>query len=652
MTAKHKKQILRAPGGTAAPAAGADKPFGQFVEVERTPDPAWPDWMDQLGEPKITQEAFRARMMVNSKAFHEGKIKVRGTIAVVGRLVNGRLVESVQDGKRYSLQVGTKESDRPKDKGRSGWTVEMVRIPDNEAFKKLVESNEWRTAKILEAWDSFDYGGDWAGGGQVGPPNDEFIPLLGGPFSKQLYLTDFLEMQAKCFWVKNHHPLGSAVIRTLRNYAIGKGVDVLFKAPECQHIWDAFVERTGYNAYLRDNVTTKIWGGETMDFKTRNEGGALLQDIDPSTVWEVVTDPANIKNVLYYHQQYPTQWQMTYKNDDPGSEYVINDIPADQVLHLKENCTPGEKRGRSLLFPVLSWLKMYRDYVKAKVAKAQIEESYAMDIEVDGSQQDVTTWAQANSRVPRPGTAFVHNKQVQRKYLQPTSSSTGGKDDAGELLRKDIAVGTGIAPEWIGETGAGASRANSLVKEAPATRTIEDLQTGIEEMVQAHVKYVLQVDGKDLPAATTRKADLGSIKKALSKRDWGGVFNETKAALTNTQIQEPLDRGCEVIFPEISKEDRTGKIADILKGEVADYISHERAATMYAKEMAINNYDYDDEQQAIQADDDNALGPEWRTGATAAMGGGKGQGDAAAGGGKPEPGSQAGGADLRQGQGK
>jgi hypothetical protein len=657
MPRKPKLTLVHPADIKAAREANRNRPYAQETgtPIDYNPD-GWPKEFGDMSEKTITQEEFRRRMMIPLKAFQEGKIQVRGRIAVVQRVHKGHMVEAERsnDGKAWRLKQSTSES--TVHGLTDGFTVEVRHIRSQEQAKNLFASPEWATAKILESWDSFDFGGEWYGDGYAGPPNNEYIPLLGGPFSKNLYLNDYLDMQAKCFWVKNHHPLGKAAITMLRNYTIGKGVDVLAASPECQKLWDAFVERCKYNAKLRDDVTTLIWGGETMTLKGRDAMKlAKITPVDPSTVWEIVTDPVDIDNVLYYHQQYPTQWQLVYKSSDIPTEYVINDIPAEQIIHIKENVTPGEKRGRSDLFPVLSWLKRYRDWTNAKSIKAQIEESYGLDITVDGSLADVQDIASQNTgtRIPKAGTVYVHNKQVERKYLQPTSSSNSSRDDLGELLRKDIAVGMGIAPEWLGETGQGSSRANSLVKEAPATRTIEDKQLKVEAMVREIYDYVIQVDGsmQGLPDTQVRKASLGTIKLALAQRDFKQAMTEIASMLTMKDVSEPLDKSMEVIFPEISKEDRTGKIVDVLKGEIAGFITHERASTMYAKEMAINNYDYDDEMKAKQAENDSGRGAEWQQDAIQASsvkaGGGAGQP-----GGSPKSGSDQANAGLRQGDGK
>lgn len=665
------KGVLRHPSDKVAEAAGViQKPAGLFIRAAAAGDlqaPAdynadgWPAAWQNMSESSISQYDFRKRSCIPARAFREGKIQVRGNIAVLRKFHEGRLCESEKANKSkvYRLKVGLRESDI---RGVSdGYHVRIHKVRNNEDFKKLIETNEWQTAKLLEA-DAFDYGTDIeTSPGYAGPPNNEFIPLLGGPFSKNQYLTNFLDMQAKCFWVMNHHPLGKAAVTTLRNYVIGKGVDVLFQSPECQKIWDAFVKRTKHAPKLRQDVRSLIWAGEVMTRKMKQNGLAALRPLDVSTCWEIVTDPNDIDNPFYYHLQYPTQWQLVYKPNDVTSEYIIEDIPAEQIIHIKENVEPGEKRGRSDLYPALSWLKMYRDFRHAKMTKAQLEESYAHDIEVDGSAADVQNFAAQNTRIPPNGATFVHNKQVVRKYLQPTASSTDGREDAGEPMRVDIAVAVGIAPEWIGHTGQGASRANALVKEAPATRTIEDKQQTVSAYLQEQVDFVLETDGSKLPQTVVKKAGLGGIKKALAQRDWKGTAKAALAMVTMQDQTEPLDRSCEFIFPEISKEDRSAKIMDILKAKIAKAISHRRASTMITQELGVNNYDYDDEMQEIEAEAQSGNGPEWDDDAIAAAGKGGAGGGAAGSGQKagagqgqgqaPEPDSQAGGANLRQNQG-
>lgn len=591
----------------------------------------WPSWMTDLSETTINSKEAGRRMSVSAKLLKEGKVKIHGRMAILKRYESGRLVEAYRGRKGWNVRLkSTQETDRHVAKTGTVWAVEMKYVNGADDFRALTESSEWVTAKIMESQgvDGFDLGDDFGlGGGISGPPNNEFIPLLGGPFSKQLYLTDYLEMMAKCFWAKNHHPLAKAIIRTLRNYVIGKGVKLMFKNADCQKVWDEFEKRAKFHNKLRSDFETLIWAGEIMTEKTTDrEGRPTMKQVDPSTVWEIVTEPTDIEQVFYYHQQYPTQWQLIYKAGDKTTEYIINDIPADKIIHIKDNVTPGEKRGRSELFPVLSWLKRYRDYLNAKTVKAQTEESWALDISVDGNQGDVERIASDNTinRIPPAGATRVHNKDVEYKYLQPTSSSTTGRDNVAEQLRVTIAVGAGLSPDWLGEDSASASRATAFVKQSPATRNVEDKQRFIEDYLRQIAQHVLDTNKvlKTLPETQMRGASFGMMKQALSKRDIKALIVEGTALLTMGPVTEPLDESFECIFPEISSEDRTAKIGDIMKAEVAKYISHERAAVMVAKELAITAYDFDSEQEAMQTEADLGIGAEWSKAALNDQGGG------------------------------
>lgn len=597
------------------------KPYAaKMIETEKYDPEA------EFAQKTVTAHDFYERSAVNLESFKKGKTVVRGRIAVLRAYKDGKMAESSKQGKGWRLGYSkTQESDRHVVKEGTKYYLDFQRIETPGQFKKLYESQSWQTAKLLETFgaDAFGLGFDdgLPTGTVTGPPNGEFIPLLGGPSSKQLYLTDYLDMHAKAFWAKNHHPFGKAIVTIKRSFTIGKGVKLLFKNTDCQKAWDAFEKRAKFQEKLRTDVETLIWAGEIMTEKTtENEDGTMrpsVAQVDPSTVWEIVTDPLTPEIPIYFHQQFPTQWQLVYKAQDKSVEYVINDIDAKNMIHHKINTAPGEKRGRSDLFAVLSWLKRYRDFFNAKVVKAQMEESWALDISIDGSQGDVDAIAQNSNvtRVPPPGSTRVHNKDVEYAFLQPTSSSTQGRDNVGEQLKNVIAVGAGIAPEWLGESASGSSRQTAYTKESPAQRGIEDFQQVTERYIRDVADYVMATDLKNtkIPVMTSRPPKLSFIKQAIKDRDWAKAVKEATALMTGQIILEPTSTEYEVIFPESEGDDRAAKITAIIQGEANKYISHNRAATMFASEMRITDYDAEDEQQEIQEEQDLGGGnAEWQ----------------------------------------
>lgn len=589
------------------------KPFHAKVQMQEAYDPD----KEYKDSEIISAEKRLGLSRVNVEAARAGKISVRGTFAVINYYKDGQIAEAqpIADGWKAGFR-NLRESD-----GRVGATetkmrLTLKRVPNTQAFLGLTESNEWLTSKIIEAagFDPFNYGDNLSGQGIVGPPNNEFIPLMGGPFSKNLYMYDFLDMQAKCFWSKNHDPFAKAIITMKRAFVIGKGVKLMFKNADCQEAWDAFEKRSKFQNKLRDDVETLVWGGEIQTEKIKGKDGRpSIKQNDPSTCWEVVTDPATPDDPIYFHYQYPTQWQLTYKAGDISSEYIINDVPADRVIFVKVNVTPGEKRGRSDLYPILSWMKRYRDYMNAKVVKAQMEESWALDISVDGNAADVEAIASANpiNRIPPAGSTRVHNKDVEYNILQPSSSSTSGRDNVGDQIKTVIAIGGGIAPEWLGDSAAGSTKETARTKEGPAQVNIEDRQMVVENYIREVAEYVMAEDFT-LPTMQVRPASLSKAKACLLRGDWKGLAQETIALSTGGVVEEPIDKSFEVMFPESQTEDRTAKIADIMSSERMGYISHQRAMSMVAKELGITDFDAPEEQQQIQAETDLGAGnPEW-----------------------------------------
>jgi len=501
-------------------------------------------------------------------------------------------------------------------------------VPNKEAFQVLIQSEEYKTSKVIESMPvsvlesqgvkklresfNFDYFltgdyGDSTGGQRATPPNNEFYPIMGGPYSKQLYLHDYLDMHAKCFEAKNHNPLAKQVVRIKTNYTIGKGVKLIFSNAKCQDYWDRWAKEVDFTSKNRSDNDQLTWGGEVMTRLIEEQGRLRMQQIDPSTVWEVVTEPTDIEKVYYYHQQYPTQYQLLYgkKKGEKAMEYIINDIPASEMLHVKVNCAAGEKRGRSDLFPVLTDLKRFKDWLNARVTKAQIEESWAIKKKVQGSDTDVSAIINDTdlTTIPPPGAMIVENESVDTTYMTPTVSSAGSAtDNVGEQLRSVIATGVGVSPEILGVGGAASTQATAISKAEPVYKEIDTRQQINEVYVSEIADRVIAFGIKkgEVPKEQIRRASLATIKRAIMERDWKGLFAEAKALVLGQAITEPTDTGFEVIHPEILTEDRTAKIKDIFSAFAGRMFSHRRASEMTAKELGVTTYDYDKEMEDVR----------------------------------------------------
>jgi len=325
--------------------------------------------------------------------------------------------------------------------------------------------------------------------------NAEYIPLMGGPYSKQLYLYQYLDMHRKAFEAYNHNPIAHQLVEMTTAFVLGRGIDHQSTNNDVDSVWREFTERTSFYEDLENIANDLWWQGELMlEFydDEPKKGYTDYRMIDPSTIWEIVTDAEDMQKVFYYHQQYSTPMQQ-YINDNntQSTKYIIRQIPAGDVLHRKLNVSKYEKRGRTDLFSVLGWLKRLKDLMNARVVKGQLEAAFVFDIEINAGDAAV---ASANMQLPdafKPGSNWVHNKNAQMKPVASGIRANEAQPDVAALINL-IAVGFGVPAQFLGEQGKGA-RAGALVATEPGTKRFEKRQRLIESIAQAVCDRVIDV---------------------------------------------------------------------------------------------------------------------------------------------------------------
>ena len=432
----------------------------------------------------------------------------------------------------------------------------------HDIYMKIRESQ----LKQYLAKESYGFSDDMimTGSGAL-PSRQEFTPLIGTPFYKQMYLYDYWEMHSKCFWYRNYSGIAKMVIEMTRNFVLGKGFNVDFDSEKAQAVWDKYEERSNIQEEIRNWCDELTTFGENMLKKIPSRGGIIHRSFDPSTVWEIVTDPENITDIKYYHQQYNTQYQLYGTKDAPVSKYIINQLPPQLVHHTKINVTSYEKRGRSDLLAPLLYFKYYEDYMIAKLTRAKNEAAFIWDVEIDGSDEDVQFYinnSQNITDVP-PGSENVHNKAIKRTPLSPAFGKASGDQIANDILSY-IAMGVAIPVNYFGTfSGGSGTRAGALVATEPVAKKMLERQMKMEHLVRKVVRDVL-------------------IDASMNPDDPKNSF--------------------EVNFPEILEEDSSAKIQNVLLARDNNIVSHRTAAMIVAKELKMTKYDYEKEQAEIVKD--------------------------------------------------
>lgn len=388
-------------------------------------------------------------------------------------------------------------------------------------IRRESESADVRTLREALREDGFDTdNGDRMGGSTdaMRLMDTEFIPLSAGPFNKQLRTYDYLSMHARSFELTNHNAIAAAAIKIMTRFVLGRGISFHIKHPKANAVWTRFWDRNNMRTKMRQMARDLPWQGELMlRYYEHTRGRLDVRVMDPSTVWEIVTDVEDIEKVFYFHQMFQTIFQTWVTGQIPSTRYIIAQIPPTNIQHLKINCSAAEKRGRSDLLPAMAWFKRLNDYYNGVTVKALLEANLVWKVKVKGDLRDVQALSTDPSiaELPPPGGLWWENEQVDLQPVSATLTAARASSGLGGELVELIAASLNLPGEYFNAAAqrGGSSRATALVRTDPAVKTIEErqqlLRETLEEMYIREMAMAL-ASGEIPPEAAREEPDHGA----------------------------------------------------------------------------------------------------------------------------------------------
>ena len=546
--AKRRTKESKARPGDWMPARGGVAPSGVMLPFDI---PNADDLYKELENPK---ESALGRVM---ESVRKGTAVIDDAILFCGRFnQDGRILrESKKGAKPYKL-LHTRSPLEYKEVMKES-TAEWKGLPG-----KVEKANRRREAmrKVKKALHENFISNSDLGSNQGLDPNQftEYTPYFSGPFYKQQYM-DYFKGHARAFQEWTHNPIAKRIIDLLTQYALGRGFKVNCKDKKHVAKWTAFNSKFKITHKLR-----KFWAREYLIYGEDFIDVLRWVSVDPSTIWDIICEGYDeyIDDVLYYQQMFQTATQM-YAGQSvkgvPGSKdskighYIIRQIPADHLIHIKTNVTSGEKRGRSVLYSILGWLKRLVDLLNAQVLGEQLRACFVWDDTIQGDSNDVAAHAAKYSYIPIAPSIFVHNEAITRKPLSPMEGVTGGSGgDIGNQILSLIATSQGFPKDHLNVTSAGGSRATAIVGSEPFTKVIDDLQEDISDLLHTII--------------------------------------ERFCAQNNVEY---VDEDWKIIFPSVTKDTISDVLKNIAMRESMGWISNRQAADLAAAECDDDEFNYD-----------------------------------------------------------
>ncbi len=453
-------------------------------------------------------------------------------------------------------------------------------------LKKVRESNRPNFQMFMEN-GFFDFDGGFNGGPTAWPavaglPTGTFIPYPPGPLTKQLYLQDMWQMQAKAFQIYNHDPLAHGAVEMLSAFVIGDGVKIQSKPSKhdeqpdesklkkCQEVWDEFEERVEVQHKLPDQSMMLSVNGELMwdlpEISVEGKPGfADFISKDPGTCWEKITKPDDNRDVIAYYFNYPTRYLIVTKDSIPTTEYIVEMIAPERIIHVLVNVQENEVRGRSDLFSCLSSIKMRQDMLRYRVIKVINAAGIMIVHTIKGDDTDVSRIADVKTGFTGAGTEYYTNESEKVEVMKGADSERS-KSGLHEEITNEIGTGIGMPGDYLGTGGAG-TRAAALTATEPAAKIFRKRQKKFDFALRRMYKRVIQIAKK-----------YGRLPKDASEE-------------------------CECIFPEIASENTKEKLINLDLALQGEAITHEEYTAMVRKELDITGkYEYEEIQKQIQDD--------------------------------------------------
>lgn len=459
-----------------------------------------------------------------------------------------------------------------------------------ETAKQYREARAERRGNLRETQDTFGQGYDGQDAltyNTMGIMDTEFIPLGGGPYYRQLYLYAHWEQTAKAFEMKNHSELARAAIEINSDFTLGRGVGWKIKHPEAAAIWEEFWARNNMANRLRVLSDDLTWCGELLVRKFQPLRGFLsIRSMDPSSFYEIITDPQDVESVLFYYASYPTPWQLPYSDfrghnmNIPFSQYVVQQYPANEIHHIKNNVSATEKWGRSDFYAALGIMKRHRDWSNAATLKDMLQANFIWKIKVQGDGGDVQSFLQNQDNLVLPpfGSTWVENEALNLEPIHEdvASGSRGSSSSTGSFLTAAFATSQQMPISYFNVIGGGgAARATALVQSEPFVKKIETRQQMIRGLLDHLYEVVMQ--------SAIEGGRIGShvFRSAAADPEW--------------------------VFPTLYEEDRQAKMGALTTARAEKAISHRTESIQLAQEIGLAEYDYDREMIEIRREQGNPI---------------------------------------------
>ncbi len=334
--------------------------------------------------------------------------------------------------------------------------------------------------------------------------------LSGRQVVKDVAYADFLDQQQDSLEAYRANPLAFRIVELMSDYVLGRGVTVAARSAQVndfvQRFWQHPLNRM--DARLHPLCTELSLAGEVfVTFHTNPyDGMTYVRAVPASLIDNIETNAEDVEDEMRFHETGGWGERVTGRRGDAERRGRETLTPGrwwskEEMRHYAVNRVVGAKRGQGDLWPILPWLRRYKDWLTDRVIINKYKGAYLWDVTLQGATAATVRAKRCElSTPPAPGSIVVHNEAEVWRAIQPQINAESVEAD-GKALRLIIGAGAGVPLHFLAE-GESATRTTALEMGEPTRRHYEKRQRYMGCMINDMLAEVLRraVEAGALPA--------------------------------------------------------------------------------------------------------------------------------------------------------
>jgi capsid protein len=324
----------------------------------------------------------------------------------------------------------------------------------------------------------------------VSEEGDDWVPL--GRTGTE-HLPEQRELRQLARDLAERNPHAKNYLRLLEIYVTGAGLHLTHVAcfdHDCSELqmmmdrlWSEFL-LTNRNHYSFREHARRTWrDGECFIRKfATGVWPPAVRFVDPELIDET-PEHAGSQGILTHDRDVETPEYYVLIHRQRGE--IDQLIPADEMLHTRYGVDSNQKRGRTVLVPLMDILTRFEKWIETELLARKLQSSIVLWRKVQGSAAQLQGMIDGSSGISdtsrgggsrkeriKPGTILTTSPGTEMKFLQPDTNFADAVP-LGRMMLLSLSAGAGLLEFMLTADASNSNLASTLIAEGPAVKFFE-----------------------------------------------------------------------------------------------------------------------------------------------------------------------------------